>query len=335
MGLRSSYIAMRRRYLYSRCIAAPARLIVLRYHSVGAPEQVQSYLDPGLSLSPQRFREQLRWITEHCEVITADEIPARIAARKARRLAIAITFDDGFRDNYTTAFPILCEFGLRASFFITTGPLISGLGLWISELWRIMPQLSEGQMLPPKLLPGEEQVPPPGAEREQLRRRITRRFAGLTAPCREAFLDDLARLAGIPRGEGLSESFVTPEQIRQMRAAGMLIGAHSRSHPHLDHLAVEHHAEEVDASRDDLAKILGEPIRHFAYPNPSGGGRFAELAVASIRRADFVTALTSSPGPINEKTTLLRLPRLGVYAGAQEKLLFALLDERAGTGARW
>ena len=117
---------------------------------------------------------------------------------------------------------------------------------------------------------------------------------------------------------------------RAMRAAGMAIGAHSRTHPHLDRLPVEHHPDEVGGSRQDLEQVLGEPVPHFAWPNPSGGGTVNDTARAAAMRAGFLTAVTSVPGPITPDVDWLKLPRLGVYAGEQERLLFRLLERRGG-----
>ena len=78
---------------------------------------------------------------------------------------------------------------------------------------------------------------------------------------------------------------MTPAHLRRMRQAGMGIGAHTRSHPHLDRLPPELHAEEVSGSRADLEQILEEPVTDFAYPNPGGGGEALPPARASVEKA--------------------------------------------------
>ncbi len=325
--LRKLYVAFRRRQLYRRAVGASGRVVILRYHSVGEPEDVDAYLDPGLSLSPARFRAQLEALARHTDVITPDALPERLRT-PGDRLATLITFDDGYRDNHDVALPILGAVGVPATFYVTTGPLESGQGLWISELWRLARLLPPGAPLglDPAL---PDTVPETAAEREQLRRKITRHFAGLSATAREQALDRLATLCERARGEGLAESFLTPDHVSELARAGMTIGAHTRTHPHLDRLDPALHAEEVEGAKADLEALLGAPVEHFAYPNPSGGGRWGAEARASAEAAGFRTAMTSTPAPLQPDADLLRLPRLGVYGRAQSELLFRQLARAA------
>jgi peptidoglycan/xylan/chitin deacetylase (PgdA/CDA1 family) len=324
--LRTVYASLRRRLRYRRCLAASSGVIVLRYHSVGEPADVRAYLDPGLSLAPQSFRAQIRALARRFEVLAPGDVPRRAARPAVRGRAVVLTFDDGYRDNHDVALPILREEGVPAAFYVTTGPLSSGRGLWISELFRLVSRLPAGPLASPGA--GPEMVVPAegGAARTPLRRALTRRLSPLPAPAREAFLDALAERAGVGRGEGLARSFMTPDHLRALRRAGMTVGAHTRSHPHLNELPREHHSGEVHGSREDLEAILGEPVPHFAYPNPGGQRGVDPAARASVAEAGFETAMTSVTAPIDASTDPLAIPRIGVYPGAQATLLFRVLD---------
>ena len=323
MGLRRIYAAFRRRSIYRRALASPARVVVLRYHSVGAPGEVARYLDPGLSVTPERFREQVRFLASRFVVGGPDELPALIDRGPAAPLAAILTFDDGYRDNHDVALPILREEGVPAAFFITTGPLASRRGLWISELWQLAASLPAGPLNLPENAP--RIVPAGPGERRRWRRAMTVWLSAATSGAREAALDVLAARAGVARGEGLAGTFLDPGQVRAMHHAGMTIGAHTRTHPHLDRLEPSQHAEEVAGAREDLEALLGAPVRHFAYPNPGGGGPVGAVARASVERAGFSAAFTSIPDPMRLAPDALRLPRLGVYAGDQERVLFDVL----------
>jgi len=102
-----------------RLRARPAgqRIAVLCYHSIH-PDS------PFASATPEAFAGQLDWIVRHCRVVTLREI-AGFASRFAPdgRPTIAITFDDGYLDNYEYAFPLLHERGLTSTFFVTAGLL--------------------------------------------------------------------------------------------------------------------------------------------------------------------------------------------------------------------
>jgi peptidoglycan/xylan/chitin deacetylase (PgdA/CDA1 family) len=110
-------------YLYSGyvplrdCLLAllgRSRVVVLCYHRVG----------PGdvLTKPPAEFRRELAYLKSHFECIGFAELCARLREdRPFRKRAAVITFDDGYRDNYTAAVPALREAGLTATFFVATG----------------------------------------------------------------------------------------------------------------------------------------------------------------------------------------------------------------------
>jgi len=93
------------------------RVVVLCYHSIH-PDS------PFTSATPQVFAGHLDWIVRHCRVVPLQDV-ASIASTFARdeRPAVAITFDDGYLDNYEYAFPLLNERGLTSTFFVTAGLL--------------------------------------------------------------------------------------------------------------------------------------------------------------------------------------------------------------------
>ncbi|HXF97243.1 MAG TPA: polysaccharide deacetylase family protein [Gaiellaceae bacterium] len=89
-------------------------MVVLCYHSIH-PRL------PFASASPELFRAQLAWLAEHCDVVRFADV-ARLARERDRgRAAVAITFDDGYRDNHSYALPLLEEARVPATFFVTVG----------------------------------------------------------------------------------------------------------------------------------------------------------------------------------------------------------------------
>lgn len=95
---------------------------VLVYHSIGEPTDVSHGY--SLRVGPARFEEQLAHLREHCAVVPLERIASHIADRRPfEPNTIAITFDDGYRDNYTEALPLLQRYGLPATVFISSGVL--------------------------------------------------------------------------------------------------------------------------------------------------------------------------------------------------------------------
>jgi peptidoglycan/xylan/chitin deacetylase (PgdA/CDA1 family) len=90
------------------------RVAVLCYHSVHPSS-------PTASVSGDGFRRHLEWLSDNCDIVAFDQVKARADATGRERPVVAITFDDAFADNYEHAWPVLTEFGMPATFFITTG----------------------------------------------------------------------------------------------------------------------------------------------------------------------------------------------------------------------
>ena len=91
-----------------------SRLTVLTYHQVKEPA------DDCSTVSPAAFSEQMRHLKTHYDVVSLSDGVAAVTAGGAARRLVAITFDDGYRDNATIAAPILRSLGLPACFFVST-----------------------------------------------------------------------------------------------------------------------------------------------------------------------------------------------------------------------
>jgi peptidoglycan/xylan/chitin deacetylase (PgdA/CDA1 family) len=92
------------------------RVVVLCYHSIHP-------CLPFASANPDLFRRHLEWLSEHCEIVSLGQVLAAARAPRdpLRRPTVAITFDDGYEDNFSYAYPVLAKAGLTATFFVTVG----------------------------------------------------------------------------------------------------------------------------------------------------------------------------------------------------------------------
>jgi peptidoglycan/xylan/chitin deacetylase (PgdA/CDA1 family) len=250
------------RYLLRRMIPWSG-VVCVNYHRVGTPGACGT--DRALwSADPHSFEAQLRFLKKEFDVVTPDDLPDILRRRKGRY--ILITFDDGYRDNYEVAFPILCRTGVPATFFISTGFLDSPRLPWWDEIaWMVTHSKKrsiEGCSRFPASVPFDE----PG--REAAIRTLVRTYKALPSSDTEAYLDYLAESTGSGRSdprlaEGLWMSW---DMVRQMRAAGTCIGGHTVSHPILATLSRQQQKVEIAGCRQRLEEELGEPMSYFSYP---------------------------------------------------------------------
>lgn len=90
-----------------------APVVVLFYHRV-ADEHVNEW-----TLRTRQFVRQLDWLQRHCDLVSLEEAQRRIRNGVNRRLAVSITFDDGYAENCDTALPLLIRRGVPCTYFVS------------------------------------------------------------------------------------------------------------------------------------------------------------------------------------------------------------------------
>jgi peptidoglycan/xylan/chitin deacetylase (PgdA/CDA1 family) len=116
--------------------------------------------------------------------------------------------------------------------------------------------------------------------------------------------------------------FVTAAQIRELEAAGMDIGSHTRTHASLPALSPAALQDEVAGSQADLRRILGHPVYWFAYPF----GTFNPAVVEAVRRAGYLLATTTQGGTSATTSAPLEIPRLHVGRNATASTVLGLAE---------
>jgi peptidoglycan/xylan/chitin deacetylase (PgdA/CDA1 family) len=119
------------------------RVVVLCYHSIHPSL-------PFASAAPELFRQHLRWLKAHCDVVPLRALLGSRRHSGGTRPIVAITFDDGYKDNYTYAFPLLKEAGAPATIFVTTGFIEADPGVvgTFCDLYGVAPELVGGLSWP-------------------------------------------------------------------------------------------------------------------------------------------------------------------------------------------
>lgn len=99
--------------------------------------------------------------------------------------------------------------------------------------------------------------------------------------------------------------YMTKAQVRRLDAAGMTIGGHTWDHHRVDQYAGDDWRVQIDEPTRELQRIVGHPIRYFAYPY----GAWSPAAFAHLRRAGYLAAFQLSDRPVDRSQPLLTVPR--------------------------
>ena len=238
-------------------------VLVMNYHRIG--NATESEFDRGVfSTTEEQFDLQMDFLKRNFEVISPSDLP--VARRQGKGRYVIVTFDDGYRDNYEKAFPILKRHGLKATFFIPTGFMDRReLSWWDTIAWMI--RFSDVRQIPagrwfdaPMALAGEA--------RELAIRQALKKYKELPGHQTADFIHDLAEATGhtsLPTHLG-DDLWMTWNNIRELRLGGMTIGGHTVNHPLLGRLSSSEQIAEIRGCHARLTEMLGVAPKSFSYP---------------------------------------------------------------------
>jgi peptidoglycan/xylan/chitin deacetylase (PgdA/CDA1 family) len=229
-----------------------------RFHAPGAP-----LADDPDAVAADAFDSQLRFLKRHFDVVGPEDVAAAIGGRRPR--VVCVTIDDGYRDAFEVAYPVLAANEVPGLFFVTTGFLDGDTDAWWDEL-RWMVERSAVDALPAGPgLPGPVSLA--AEHREDAVALLTRTYARLPAADAERLLEFVGTATGSGRrGPQGAETWMTWSMVRELRRGGMAIGGHTARHAVLARSSPAEQRREVADCRARLEEELGEPMRWFAYP---------------------------------------------------------------------
>lgn len=243
------------------------------------------------------FEKHLDWISSHYDIVSLDTLASKIMQGDPESGSLAaITFDDGYADVYANAFPLLSSRGLPATIFIVSDLTDTSRLQTHDELYLLISGVLEQWEAPGEKLSTFLNVAGLRHNKGLLLKcahdpfLLTRLF--FENFCRQQIdaLLELLRGRIIVDKEILAEFHsLNWEKLREMEAANITIGSHTRSHPLLTNENAEVIKEEVEGSLQLFKEKLQNPVRHFAYPN----GSFCKQAVEAVSAAGYDFAYTT------------------------------------------
>jgi peptidoglycan/xylan/chitin deacetylase (PgdA/CDA1 family) len=285
----------------------PFPFAILLYHRVNPDE------DPFFpAVSVNVFEAQMGYLAREFQVLSLADIIDRMQQGKGvEPLTIAITFDDGYRDNYTFAHPIIKKYRLPATLFVATGFIGTGLLMWNDRLaWavknsqqkRIVCQFGQRE-LPLSLSTEEDKLgsldtmleelkPLPEAEKQKLLENIIEALQNKKPQPAELMLDWLS--------------------IRNMAKEGWDIGSHTVSHQILTKVDRSRAAEELKVSKEAIEDKLQRTVKLCAFPN---GKRtdFDSSTKVTVKELGYQGAVTTLAGINGRDLDFYELRRWSVW----------------------
>jgi peptidoglycan/xylan/chitin deacetylase (PgdA/CDA1 family) len=308
------------------------RALILLYHRINEADT-----DPWqLAVTPRHFAEHLQVLRRFGRPTPICSLSAGLRGEGLPRRAVLVTFDDGYADNLLQAKPLLEEYDVPATVFITTGYTGADREFWWDELDRLF--------LQPGALPGVlrlvlngnkhawwlgrasdydeasyygnlqwrgwyEDDPTP---RHSVYRSLWQLMQPMSECERQQARTDLLAWAGASASARPTHRPLTSEEIIELARSRLIeIGCHTVTHPQLSALSAESQRDEISKSKEQLEEILGRPVTSFAYPYGRERDYTGETA-ALLQEAGFDCACTASAQAVDRNSDPFQLPRVQV-----------------------
>ena len=261
------------------------------------------------SISTALFEQEMKHLARHYRVVSLGGILEHLEDGSPEPL-LAITFDDGYQDNYQNAFPVLQRYGLPATIFLTTGSIDSRDPLWFEQLAEALKKTTREHFdleidIPRRFWMRTQ------PERLEANGRIFDLLRNLPDDGRRQWVDHVLKELGVAI-EDRRNKMLTWDQVRLMKGNGIDFGGHTVTHPFISRLTAEQVAWEVTECKRRIEQELQIPVDFFAYPN----GReedFGKWNKAAIRHAGYRAAVTTIWGQNYRSTDPLELRRGGPW----------------------
>jgi peptidoglycan/xylan/chitin deacetylase (PgdA/CDA1 family) len=282
--------------------------------------------DPwGLAVDPERFEEQIAYVKHHRTPMSMEELVDRLRSSTLPANAVAITFDDGYRDNLVNAKPVLARHGVPATLFLATGFINQNTPFWWDEL-ATMTLASTQAIRDQRVWPGEAVTldwgeaersdtaggwrvsDEPRTARQNAYLAIWRRLQRATAEDRDIAMNTLRRHLGTaqdPLGRPMSS-----DEIGAFLSDGLVeLGAHTVTHPALTSLSRLESRREIEGSGHRCRELAATCVNGFAYPY----GDMSSEVRSDVARLGFSWACSTEGGFVDGKQLdIYALPRVAV-----------------------
>jgi peptidoglycan/xylan/chitin deacetylase (PgdA/CDA1 family) len=312
------------------------KAIVLMYHRIAESESDVW----EIAVSPERFEQHLKVLQKMGNTVHLQQLASSINSHHLPKNSIAITFDDGYIDNFKIAKPLLEKYGLPATFFITSSN--NEKEFWWDELERIilfaehLPQvfsLPIGEETIAYELKNETYLTEETRQKHRLwkacteepptiRARLFYKLWQLLKPLsyteQQQHLQMLRKWANLPLLVRDDYKVMSPGELKQLALNNLFtIGAHTVTHPALGHHNAGFQKREISENKKFLEEIVNHDINLLAYPY----GNYNEETLQIVSDSGFHAAFTTEEKTVKEKSPISGLGRFQVknLTGAEFK----------------
>lgn len=271
----------------------------------------------GKHLLVAKFRQQMEFVKEHYHALSLKELVGHLAGgKKLPPRSIVITIDDGYRSNYTLAYPVFKEFQIPATIFLATDFIDRKDALWVDRLEFAVNQSTKHKLdveLDGHKLKLSLSDKPSRIEADRQMKTILKDLPFQKRSHMISRIEKQAQTAISPAELDPMYAPLSWDEIREMNASGLIdFGAHTCTHTILTVCSDHSIEEELRLSKQRIEQELKAACDFFSYPNGQSGN-FDERTKQAVKEAGFAGALTTIIGTNRGTTDRYELKRLNIH----------------------
>lgn len=289
-------------------------LVIFLFHGVVEKSNYSVRNYTKKHVEKEYFLEFIRRLKDAAYLLSMDEVVGYHKEDKPfPPRACAVTFDDGFENNYSVAVPILKQCGVPATFYITTDFVQNNYMSWIDRIEYCLELVPEGQLVFPW-----DQTAHPFRDREDkigllddMRRRV-KRDASVDLEGLVSSIFSQCRMQETRQSNDPLDLKMNWDQVRELNNdENFLIGGHSCQHLNLTFLNEVELENEIKTSIEIMEKETGITVKHYCYPEGLSYS-YSQKVIEVLMKNGIVCCPTAEDGINNVTTNLFHLKRVSV-----------------------
>ncbi|MHB8624059.1 MAG: polysaccharide deacetylase family protein [Sulfuricaulis sp.] len=299
--------------------------MILMYHGVTVNDSLGLQNCEGKHVPSGLFIEQLRFLAKYRNIISLTDMVEGIRRGDDLCNSVALTFDDGYENNYTVAARILSDFNMSATFFLATGYIGVNRWMWTDRIEHALDRSDRTNITIPGPIGSITLATP--TDKMLALRRIKAYLKQQPRDNCESYACELENNLDLSEIEPVGDyRFMNWTQAKELAASGFEVGAHTVNHPILSQIDRVDALNEILSSRDSIRAEVDKCSMVFCYPNGKTTDYTAEIM--AICQTHFHAALSTNRGPVR-RAELFELNRIGVSRNTTpSRLAWSLVRER-------
>jgi peptidoglycan/xylan/chitin deacetylase (PgdA/CDA1 family) len=288
-------------------LAEPAA-VILRYHSIqDHPEDFNNTIGCDSIHATSIFTRHMEIVARQFKAVTMDDIALFLKGEKTLPpRAVAITFDDGYKDNVRCAAPILNRLGIPATFYVLVEAVDRSIAPWYCLLRNAFWTARNPKWIDPA---GTAHDLTDATTRQAAFMQAAGLCSKSSASEREQVVQNATRTLEpepFPNESGL---MMTWDDARMLLKSGHIVGSHTMTHPNVAQVSTEEARRELTDSKRKLEIELASPVQHFSYPHPALNPQWNESTLKITEELGYATAVTTTVGAVKSSARPLAIPR--------------------------